>query len=75
MMQDNERRYTLAEGLVVVLAALIGFAVVAGLAFGVYCAIAYVAVYTATGFGHEIPYWPTVGLVFLVHMTLGILRR
>jgi hypothetical protein len=53
---------------------LIGVVVMFSFALGVNCLIALLAQWVATGFGYSLPFWPTVGLLFLIQIVLGASR-
>lgn len=67
MLFDNTHKEMLGCGV------LILFAIPATLAIwlGLNCLIALLAQYVFGGLGHPIPFWPTVGAIFLVQIVLG----
>lgn len=50
------------------------FAIIAiiGLSFGITCLVALLIQCVASGFGYSLPYWPIVGLLYVLHIIGGL---
>lgn len=54
---------------IVIFLVIVGFVVAMG--FGMACFIGFIVTLVASGFGYTLPYWPTVGAVFLIQLLFG----